>query len=141
MSFSVLIPARLRLQQRIDTPGSAGQLTLGDGLLFVADQAAGIFVIDVRGRISLPVGSYPLPSIPHELLSADDHLYAATAAGGVLTLPKPVSLGAGVRSSGASLELQIPAAVPAGDYLLTLYDEHDSAGAALKLPVPLPEGG
>lgn len=134
-------PARLRLQQRIDTPGSSGRLTLGDGLLFVADQDAGIFVIDVRGRISLPVGSYPLPSIPHELLSADDHLYATTAGGGVLILPKPVSLGAGVRSSGTSLELQIPAAVPAGDYLLTLYDEHDSAGAVLKFPVPPPEGG
>lgn len=87
--FDLSDPAAPTLIQRIDTPGSVARLSLDNGLLLASDQDRGLYMIDVRGRFGIPVGSYPLPIIAIEILSHGGQLFMADGANGLLQLPAP----------------------------------------------------
>lgn len=114
-------PAAPALIQRIDTPGSAGSLSLANGLLMVSDQDRGVYIIDVRGRFGLPVGSYPLATIAREVLSHGDTLFVADSVGGVQRLPAPQRLVSAREATNHGLEWSLPAKASPGRYTLAVY--------------------
>lgn len=126
-------PAALVLTQRIDTPGSAGRLSLDDGLLLVCDQERGVYVIDVRGRFGIPVGSYPLPMLASDVLHQDETLFVADAVGGVMQLPAPQRLVSAGEVTNHEVVWKLPAKLPSGRYHLTMY----GAEGAASFPVVL----
>lgn len=125
--FDLSEPAAPRLIQQIDTPGHAYRLSLEDGLLTVSDQDAGVFVIDVRGEYGIPVGSYPLPLVPRDLLTYGRRCFVVNSAGGVLDLPAPRRLAKGGSAAENQLLFTAPADIPAGRYTLFLYAGGDVA--------------
>lgn len=121
------------LVQRIDTPGSAGSLSLANGLLMVSDLDRGVYIIDVRGRFGLPVGSYPLTTIAREVLSHEDKLFVADSAGGVQRLPAPQRLASAREATHHAMEWNLPAKVSPGRYTLAVY----GTGGTASFPVVL----
>lgn len=122
-------PSVPRLLQRIDTPGSAEQLSLERGLLTVGNREKWGFVIDMVGSYGVPVGGYPLTMSVMDLLACGDRLWVANSSGGVMSLPAPQRLVAAGTAAGGEMEWAVPAGIPAGHYSLMLYDdEGESAG-------------
>lgn len=114
-------PSTPTLVQRIDTPGSAGRLFLNNGLLIVCDQDRGVYVIDVRGRFGIPVGSYPLPMLANDVLHNNETLFVADAVGGVLQLPAPRRLVPGRPATNHEMVWKLPEQLPSGHYNLMMY--------------------
>lgn len=122
-------PSAPRLLQRIDTPGSADQLSLENGLLIVGDREKGVFVIDMAGSYGLPVGGYPLVMTVMDLLACGDRLLVANSSGGIVSLPAPRRLVAVGATAGGEMEWAVPADISTGRYSLWLYDnEGETAG-------------
>jgi hypothetical protein len=119
--FDLSDPATPTLVQRIDTPGSAGRMSLDNGLLMVTDQDRGLYMIDVRGSFGVPVGSYPLPIIANEILSRGGKLFMTDAAGGILQLPAPRRLVPAKAARSRDLAWALPGEVAPGRYTLMVY--------------------
>lgn len=132
--FDLANPAAPTLLQRIDTPGSAGQLSLEDGVLAVGDQDKGVFLVDVRGKFGVPIGSYPLPILPGAVLSDQNRLFVVNAAGDVMRFTAPHRLAAGGGGGSDEAEWLAPGEIPPGRYSLMLYGPRGRA----QFPVTLP---
>lgn len=125
--FDLSDPTIPTLIQRIDTPGSVARLSLDNGLLLASDQDRGLYMIDVRGRFGVPVGSYPLPIIAIEILSCGGQLFMTDGANGLLQLPAPRRL-ARVKGTGSrDVAWALPGEVAPGRYTLMVYGVEGTA--------------
>ena len=88
--FDLSNPSKPRLQQVVDTPGSAKSMTLYDGLLLVDDGPSGVFMIDVRDRErALPIGYWEMPMRAEQLAATTDGLVISDEHGGTMKVPLP----------------------------------------------------
>ncbi|NJC87559.1 MAG: hypothetical protein FIB02_03365 [Desulfuromonas sp.] len=131
--FDLANPAEPKLLQRIDTPGNAYKLSLGNGLLAVGDQDEGLFIIDVHGEFGVPVRSYRLPTIAYDVLLHNKQIFVVNSTGGILRFPMPRRLIPERRSAGNAMDLPLPAGVPPGRYILALYDGENTVDVPVVL--------
>ncbi len=136
--YDLAQPAQPKLVQRIDTPGSAGRLSLQNGLLAVSDLEAGVFFIDVNGEYVVPAGTYRLPVVAHDVLMHGGQLLVTNATGDIFRFALPQRLNLPVGESGRNLELPVPQGLPPGAYTLSLYDGENSVEWPVTVPAAPP---
>jgi len=83
-------PDQPELVQIIATPDAAKKMVLYDGLLIVAVEDYGLFVVDTDSEGGIvPVGSIPSPVRIDELALVNDVLYVSSRPAGTMALPLP----------------------------------------------------